>query len=139
MAKPPVSLTLAWTSGLSFRAETADGRTVVTDGDTREGLSPVELLAVATAGCMAIDVVHILGKSRVPLEGLRVAFTGARAETEPRRFTSMHLAFDVAGDVPQAQLDRALQLSHDKYCSVWHTLRQDLPLEVTTSIKAHTA
>ena len=133
--KPPVTLSLAWTEGLTFRVETPDGRRLSTDSDGREGLSPVELLGGATAACMAIDVVHILTKARLPLTGLEVTFTGRRAETEPRRLVAVRMTFTVEGAIPQAQLDRAIQLSRDKYCSVWNSLREDTELEITTEIR----
>jgi putative redox protein len=135
MPKPPVTLALTWTEGLQFRAETPDGRTLSTDSDGREGLSPVELLGTATAACMAIDVVHILTKARQPLTGLQVTFTGQRADEEPRRLMAVQLAFTVEGSIPQPQLDRAIQLSRDKYCSVWNSLREDTELEITTEIR----
>jgi putative redox protein len=131
MSKPPVTLTLAWTGDMVFEARTLDGRTVVTDGDSRSGLSPMELLAVSIAGCMGADVVHILGRARQPATGVRVGFTGERATEEPRRFLRIRMDFAVEGDVPQALVDRALQLSRDKYCSVWNTLQPDLALDLT--------
>jgi putative redox protein len=136
MHKPSMSLALAWTDGLAFRVETPDARTLITDGDDRAGLSPMELLAAATAACMGVDLVHILGKGRQPLEGLRVSFTGDRAQTEPHRFTAIRLEFTIAGAVGQAQVDRAVQLSRDKYCSVWNSLREDITLDVVTRITA---
>ena len=136
MNKPPMSVALTWTDGLEFRVETPDARTLVTDGDDRAGLSPVELLAAATAACMGVDLVHILGKGRQPLEELRVSFTGERAQTEPHRFTAIRLEFTIAGAVGQAQVDRAVQLSRDKYCSVWNSLREDITLDVVTRITA---
>ncbi len=135
MAGSRTSVSLAWTGALTFTGEAHDGRQVVTDGDSRTGLSPVELLAVSIASCMAMDVVHVLTKSRLPLAGLRVGFTGDRAETHPRRFVRIKLAFEVDGAIPQAQLDRALLLSKEKYCSVWNTLQQDIPLEIVTRIE----
>jgi putative redox protein len=136
MHKPPMSLALVWTDGLAFRVETPDARTLITDGDDRAGLSPVELLAAATAACMGVDLVHILGKGRQSLAGLRVSFTGERAQTDPHRFTAIRLEFTIAGAVGQAQVDRAVQLSRDKYCSVWNSLRQDITLDVITRITA---
>jgi putative redox protein len=138
MSKPPTSLRLTWTEGLAFQTETPDGRTLVTDGDGRAGLSPVELLAAATSACMGVDLVHILGKARQPVEGVRVSFSGERSQTEPHRFTAIHLEFTIAGPVGQAQVDRAVQLSRDKYCSVWNSLREDITLDVVTRITAGT-
>ena len=139
MKKPPMSIALTWTEGLAFRVEEPDGLTLVTDGDGRAGLSPVELLAAATAACMGVDLVHILGKARQPLEGLHVTFTGERAPSEPHRFTAIRLEFRIAGAVGQAQVDRAVQLSRDKYCSVWNSLREDITLEILTRTDAGTA
>jgi putative redox protein len=139
MSKPPTSLALTWTNDLAFRVETTDARTLVADGDSREGLSPVELLAAATAACMGVDLVHMLTKARQPIGGMRVAFTGERAESEPHRFTAVRLEFTIEGAVAQAQVDRAIQLSRDKYCSVWNSLREDTALEIITRIHASTA
>ena len=138
MKKPPTSLALTWTEGLAFQVETPGGTALVTDGDGGAGLSPVEMLAAATAACMGVDLVHILGKARQPLEGLRVSFTGQRAQTEPHRFTAIRLEFTIAGAVGQAQVNRAVQLSRDRYCSVWNSLREDITLDVVTRITVGT-
>src|SRR3954471_17914801 len=111
MVKPATLVDLTWTGDLAFSAETPDGRVLVTDGRSHTGLSPVELLAVATAGCMAVDVVHILARSRYPPTGMRAQFSGERAQTEPHRFIAIRLSFDIDGEVPQAVADRAVQLS----------------------------
>jgi putative redox protein len=139
MAKPPMSVDLTWSEGLAFRITVADGRTSVVDGDGRAGLSPVELLAAATASCMAVDLVHILTKARQPVSGMRAGFTGQRAQTEPHRFTAIRLEFAITGAVGQAQVDRAVRLSRDKYCSVWNSLREDITLEIVTRIDANAA
>ena len=138
MSKPPTSISLAWTSGLAFRVDAADARTIISDGNSREGLSPVELLAAATASCMAVDLVHILTKGRQPVEALSVNFTGERAQSEPHRLTAVRLEFTIEGAVAQAQVDRAIQLSRDKYCSVWNSLREDTTLEIVTRIHTST-
>ena len=139
MAKPPLTMDLAWTGGLTFAADAAHGRHLVTDGDSKAGLSPMELLAAATAGCMAVDIVHILTRSRQDVKGLRAHFRGERAETEPHRLTAVRVEFDIEGTVAQPQLDRAVQLSRDKYCSVWNSLREDITLEVVTRVQAAAA
>jgi putative redox protein len=84
---------------------------------------------------MAIDVVDIVTKGRHPLKGLAVALTAERAPEPPRRFVRVAMHFDVSGEVPVAALQRALQLSRDKYCSVWQSLRQDIPLETTYEVR----
>jgi putative redox protein len=88
------------------------------------------------AGCMAADVVDIIRKGRHPLEALRVTFTGTRAEQPPRRFLAITLHFDLTGAVPGEAVERAISLSREKYCSVWHSFRQDITLSTTFVIHA---
>jgi putative redox protein len=112
----------------------AGKHTLVLDGDGAAGISPVQLMGTALGGCMGTDVALILTKGRQPLKGLEVELHATRAETDPRRFVGVRLHFAVRGAVDPAQLDRAIALSREKYCSVWHSLRQDITLEITTSI-----
>ena len=130
--KPPVAAELVWTEDLRFGA-TSGQHAIVTDGNSAAGPSPVQLLAISIAGCMAIDVVDILRKGRHPLTGLRAIVTAERAADPPRRLTSVTVNFHVHGAVPEEAVARAIALSHDKYCSVWHSLRQDTRL--TTSFQ----
>jgi putative redox protein len=134
VSKPPTRVTLTWTGDLAFDVATSAPPMVV-DGNTKAAASPVELLGVALAGCMGSDVAHILTKGRQSLTSLEVTFEARRADEAPRRWVSVHVHFAVGGDVARAQLDRAIALSRDKYCSVWHTLRPDLPLELTATIE----
>ena len=96
----------------------------------------MQSLAFGLAGCMAMDVVHILRKGRTPLKGLKVDLKGHRAPDMPHRFTAVELHFSVTGEVPDDQVQRAIDLSRDKYCSVWHSLRQDIELDVTFKVTA---
>lgn len=119
------SVRLRWTGrDLVFRGGTDDGPEVVVDGGSKEGASPMELLLLSVAGCMAIDVKLILEKSRVPLESMEVDVVGERAETDPKRFLSIELVYRLSGPKEEhdAKLQRAIDLSKDKYCSVLHTL-----------------
>jgi len=132
--KPPTRVTLRWTGDLAFVTRARD-HAIVTDGDSKTGLSPVELLAAALAACMGTDVAHILAKGRQGLEGLDVELVADRAEENPHRFVRVRIHFDVTGEVSASQLERAIALSHEKYCSVWHSMRQDVPLEMTSTIR----
>jgi len=118
---------------LVFEGRAGTGARTTIDGDSAAGPSPMELLLISLAGCMAIDIRMILEKSRVEVQELVVRIEGVRADEEPKRFTRIEMVFELAG--PGAGDDhrvaRAIQLSEDKYCSVHHTLRPDL--EVTTS------
>jgi putative redox protein len=123
--KPPVVVNLVWESGLKFVARDA-AHAWVLDGRNEAGPSPVVALASALAGCMAIDLVHILTRGRFPIRALSAALTGERADSEPRRFVAIDLRFTIDTDAPGDQIARAIALSHDKYCSVWHSMRPDI-------------
>ena len=107
---------------------------LVIDGRSQAGPSPVEALAVALASCMAVDVVDILQKGRYGLTSCRAQFVGQRAPEPPSRFTAITLHFLLATDAPAPAIDRAIALSHDKYCSVWHSMRQDIAFETTYEV-----
>ena len=129
-AKSPLTLDLDWKDGLRFVGRTGDV-SMTLDGDSQAGPSPVQALAFALAGCMAIDVVHILTRGRTEPRALHAHLVGHRAETDPKRFVRIVLHFTATGDVPADKVERAIALSREKYCSVWHSLRPDL--EFTTS------
>ena len=126
--KPPTTLELVWERELVFAGQSG-AASMVLDSAGEAGPSPVQALAFALAACMGMDVVHILKKGRYDLHGLRVALTGERAPDNPHRFTSVTLDFAVTGPVPKDQIQRAIDLSHEKYCSVWHSLRQDITIQ----------
>ncbi|MCC7125381.1 MAG: OsmC family protein [Acidobacteria bacterium] len=134
MAGPTTTTTLTWTRELQFDARSANAALVL-DGKGIAGPSPVDALAAALAGCMAIDVVDIVTKGRHELRGLEATLSGERAADPPRRFLRVTLHFVVTGAVPAAAMDRALQLSRDKYCSVWHSLRQDIEMTTTYEVR----
>ncbi len=124
---------LEWDGNLEFTG-LAGKHEVGIDGATYSAASPMEHLALALTGCMAIDVVHILTRGRHALTSLTAAFTGERAETEPRRFTKIGLHFTIGTSAAPEVIDRAIQLSREKYCSVWASLRADIDLAVTYEI-----
>jgi len=133
-AKPPVVAELVWAEELQFGA--TSGRTaIVIDGDSTAGPSPVQLLVLGLAGCMSIDLVDIVRKGRHSLTGLRASITAERRPTPPRHLVRVALTFHVQGEVPAHVIERAVALSRDKYCSVWHSLRPDI--ELTTSFTIH--
>jgi putative redox protein len=102
------------------------------DSDGEAGPSPTQTLLLSLAGCMGVDVRMILEKSRVPVESLEIDVEGDRVENPPRRFRSLRLTYRLRGpgDGDQGKLERAVELSREKYCSVLHTLRPDLDLDV---------
>jgi putative redox protein len=131
--KPPLALELIWEHDLVFGGRAGAVRLTL-DSDGSAGPSPMQAVAFGLAGCMAMDVVHILRKGRLPLQGLRTELTGHRSPGVPHRFTAVVLHFTVTGDVPPEQVQRAIDLSREKYCSVWHSLRQDIELTATFKV-----
>ena len=100
------------------------------------GPSPVQALGFALAGCMATDVAHLLTKGRQPLRGLRAHLVADRSPEDPHRFVRVTLHITVEGAVPADAVERAIALSREKYCSVWHSLRQDIDFTVTFEVAA---
>ena len=135
--KAPTTVQLIWEHDLVFAGTSGDAR-IRLDSAGEQGPSPVQALAFALAGCMAMDVAYVLKKGRHDLRGLRADLTAERAPDQPHRVTAVTLAFTITGQVAKDVVDRAVQLSTDKYCSVWHSLRQDIALTVTTSISSGT-
>ncbi len=113
---------ITWRERMTFDATTASGQHVTmdtsgSDGDGR-GPTPVELVMTALAGCTAMDIVSILKKMREPLEGLEVETHGVRREQEPRIFTHIEVVYRIKGNVKPASVERAIELSRSKYCTV---------------------
>jgi putative redox protein len=131
--KPATVLQLVWERDLIFAGTSGDA-SMTLDSDSQAGPSPMQALAFGLAGCMAMDLVYILKKARLELRGLRADLTGDRAAEPPRRFTTVTLHYTVTGNIPDDQVQRAIDLSRDKYCSVWHSLRQDIDLRVTFKV-----
>jgi putative redox protein len=133
--KPPVVADLTWTGDLRFSG--TSGTTGLTiDGNSVAGPSPVQTLVYALAGCMAADVVFILTKARHQLRALTAHVVGERAQQDPHRLLRVELRFDISGAVPKDAADRAIALSREKYCSVWHSLNPDIDFHVTCDIQA---
>jgi len=112
-----------WVEGVSFVGESGSGHAVVTDGAPEAGgrnlgMRPMELVLLGAASCTAFDLVMILKKARQPIADCSVHAAAERAETVPRVFTKIHLKYLVAGrGLDPKQVERAVQLSKDKYCS----------------------
>lgn len=124
---------LRWSGeGLAFRGGPDGGVQAVIDSDGVSGQTPTQALLMALAGCMAVDVLMILEKSRVPVTDLEVEAIGERAETVPKRFVNISLVYRLEGPTveDQSKLDRAIALSRDKYCSVLHTLDPELDVDI---------
>ena len=110
-------------SGMAFMAETGTGHILNMDGAPEAGgrnlaPRPMELMLAGAGGCTAFDVVLILQRSRQNISACEVSLQAERAETDPKVFTKINLHFTVKGkDLDPSKVERAINLSHDKYCS----------------------
>ena len=104
------------------------------EGETREGPSPFEAVVLAAGGCTAVDVVDILQKEREPLESFRIELESERARGPPAVLEKLHLTYILRGPKKEANVQRAIELSQEKYCSVNIMLKR-AGVEVTTSYR----
>lgn len=95
------------------------------------GIRPMEMLLGGLAGCMAIDVEMILSKQRQDIRELDIKMESERNEAHPRTFSRIHLSFAFKGVLDERKVERAIDLSLNKYCPVRHSL--DPSIEITTS------
>jgi uncharacterized OsmC-like protein len=135
VGKPPTIVDLTWQGDLQFAAS-SDRASMTIDSAGAAGPSPMQLLGTALAGCMTIDVAYILRRGRHDLRSLSSRLTAERAQDDPHRFVRVTLHLTVGGDIPREAIERAIQLSHDKHCSVWHSMRQDIDFQVTFTASA---
>ncbi len=121
--------------GMTFIAESASGHAVVVDaapdvGGRDLGARPMELVLMGAGACTAIDVVHILRKSRQPVTGCVVELDAERAAEDPKVFTRIRLHYVVSGNgLARAQVERAIKLSKTKYCSATIMLARTAEIE----------
>jgi putative redox protein len=132
--RPPLVATLEWDGEQQFTAEVGK-HTVSIDGMADAAPTPVQFLALSLAGCMTIDLLQILTRGRHAVHSLRTTMTVHRAAEEPRQFIRVHLDFVLSGQMLPEHVERAIDLSREKYCSVWNTLRQDIELVVGFTIE----
>ncbi len=110
-------MTTRWDGGMRFVHTSASGHEVITDGDTTRDPSPMELILLGVIGCTGVDVTSILTKMKEPLEGLEVSADFERAEEHPRVYTKIHLTYRLRGHLNEKKVQRAIELSENKYCS----------------------
>ena len=114
---------IKWVENVSFIAESGSGHAFLMDGAPEGGgrnlgPRPMEVVLMGTGGCTAYDVVHILRKSRAPVTDCVVEIDAERAEEDPKVFTKIHFHFIVTGNgLKPAQVERAVHLTAEKYCS----------------------
>ena len=120
---------IKWLDGISFKGETESGHSVTIDGapdigGKNLGPRPMELMLLGLGGCSSIDVILILQKSRQQVTDCVVEIDSTRASEDPKVFTDIHLHFIVTGkNLNHQQVERAIHLSAEKYCSASIMLR----------------
>jgi len=136
-----MQVTVSWTGpdGMSFLAETGSGHLVPMDGAADGGgrnlaPRPMEMVLLGTGGCTAYDVVLILKRGRHAVTGCSVRLDAERAPSDPKVFTRIALHFTVRGSgLPREAVERAVRLSHEKYCSATAMLAKTA--EIVTEIE----
>ena len=127
--------------GMTFMAESGSGHAVVVDaspevGGKDLGPRPMELVLMGLGTCSAIDVVHILRKARQAISHCEVELDADRADKDPKVFTRIRMHYIVAGrQLAAAQVDRAVRLSKEKYCSATSMLAKTAAIEVDFEIR----
>ncbi|MBI5879218.1 MAG: OsmC family protein [Chloroflexi bacterium] len=114
---------MVWKDGMAFEGTTTTGHKIIIDasregGGEDRGPKPIELLLTGLAGCTAMDVLSVLRKKREPLKGLEVYVEGERAGDHPMVYKHITIVYRVYGDVNDASVARAVELSNTKYCGV---------------------
>ena len=137
---PAVTMSASWDGGKRFVCRSATGHTVVTDAPTSvgggdSGPTPMELLILGLLGCTGIDVASILQRMREPVEKLEVTAQVERAADHPRVYTRIRLTYIVTGDVAEAKLARAIELSEGKFCSASAMLGRTA--DITSAYEIH--
>jgi len=123
MSESKASVT--WQDKKAFLGVSPSGHNVQIDADKENGASPMELILLGLGGCASYDVVSILQKSRQEVTDVRCELTANRAENVPAVYTDIHMHFIVTGqDIKDKQVEKAVSLSAEKYCSASRMLVQ---------------
>lgn len=125
-----------WHGGGTFIGRNAAGGTVQMGKlDEQPGVSPMELILVGLAGCTGVDIVDILEKKRQPLKALKVKVRGKRLEDHPKIYKEIEVAYLIWGEgIDPKAVERAIQLSEEKYCSVSAILRMTADIKSSYQI-----
>lgn len=125
---------LTWQSDLEFRAtDKSDGHAVQLDAGhaisgTHNGQTPVEVLLSSLGGCMGISLMTTLRNYETAVESLTLELEAHKTENLPNRIESIDLVVHIITDIPKNRIERALQLSHDKYCTISNTINADIQI-----------
>jgi len=132
----PAVVHVAWAGGTRFDAGRPNGPAFRLDTSGETGQSPVDAVLSGLGGCVSIDILGILEKQRTPARSFAVDVTGDRVDTTPRRLSHVMLHFTIAGEgLQRPAVERAIDLSITKYCSVRDSLRTDIQVEWTLTLE----
>jgi putative redox protein len=127
--------TLTWDKELIFVGRTQEGYEIDFDGHVQWGCKPTDALLLSLAGCMGIDVVMFLQKMKMELDAFKVDMVGERNTTPPQYFQKVDIVLHLTGkNLNAKKVARAVSLSHEKYCSVYNSLRKDMDVKVSYNI-----
>lgn len=125
---------LTWEKDLVFTARIR-GYAIDFDAAAKEGCIPTDSLLMSIPGCLAIDVVLFLKKMRTEIKSFEIDTVGERNPVPPKYFRAVHMEIRISGKgITPAKLDRAISLSQEKYCSVYHSLRKDMEIKISYTI-----
>lgn len=128
---PIVKGTLTWDRDLIFVGRTNEGYEIEFDAHVQWGCKPTDALLLSLAGCMGIDVVMFLQKMRAEIANFKIDIIGERNPTPPQYFKAVEMILSIAGkNLDPKKVERAISLSHEKYCSVYNSLRKDMNVQV---------
>jgi putative redox protein len=118
-----------------FELKNENGVTALIDatpniGGKNKGLTPMQLLAGSLAGCMSIDIISILNKQKIEPSNFSIDIEATKKKGQPSPFDAITLLFNVNKEVPREKLEKAILLSKEKYCSVFHSLNPEIILKI---------
>ncbi|MDA8345773.1 MAG: OsmC family protein [Thermaerobacter sp.] len=131
---------VTWTEGMAVLGQSGSGHELVMDGAPSvggedRGPRPKELTLLSLGGCTALDVISIMRKMQVPFKSFRIELEGDTAETHPSVFTEIRLIYRTEGEgVQREKVDRAIQLSQERYCGVTHMLNKTAKIVVISDV-----
>ena len=132
-------INLKWTEGMSFEADMAGCRVVIDSdpefGGQGKGPQPKPLMMVSLAGCTGMDIVSLMNKMRVEYDSLNIIVEGDLTEEHPKHFTKMKVIYEIRGkNVDRNKVEKAVNLSKDKYCGVSYSYKKAMDVEYEIKI-----
>lgn len=129
---PSIKATLEWDKDLIFVGRTGEGYEIEFDANVQWGCKPTDALLLSLGGCMAIDMLSFLTKMRAEIKDFKMKLNADRNPEPPQYFKKVDIAIDITGSgLDDKKVERAISLSHEKYCSVYKSMRSDMEMKVT--------